>query len=175
MSQIEDLQAIDDFFDIKVDDSPAVSSLKLDWLRWYTGLSYYGMYFDSSVLAEAKRRRNQLHAALSAPAPKQAPAVAIAVPKVEPITAKIRQTKPVNTPIPKGYRILQNWELKGSVLNFARQALANAVPIGKRQATIINGKHYEALTEWKYDNSVPNTAEPGKPVWYPGVTLITIA
>jgi hypothetical protein len=72
-------------------------------------------------------------------------------------------------PIPPGYRRALPTEISPRVQRGAVQALQNCLPIGKRQAAIIDGKLYEYITEGHYDDHV---TAPGKPIWHPGISTI---
>lgn len=79
---------------------------------------------------------------------------------------------PAVVQIPAGYRRAKPSEITPKVQAFARQALTSARPIGKRQAARIDGKQFEAITEWHYDDHVPNPDKSNKPWWHPGISII---
>lgn len=85
----------------------------------------------------------------------------------------IKGKPPAVVALPAGYRRLTPAETTPAVTQFARQALRQALPIGKRQAQIVGGKLVEALTEWHFDDHVPNKLAPGEPFWHPGISMIT--
>lgn len=76
---------------------------------------------------------------------------------------------PKVVPIPKGWRRALARECAPVVLRAAVRALQQALPIGKLQATPINGRTFGFLTEWHYDDHV---TAPGKPIWHPGISTI---
>jgi hypothetical protein len=68
---------------------------------------------------------------------------------------------PAVVKIPPGYRRAKPGEITPAVQAFARQALKQARPIGKRQAARVEGKQFEAITEWTKD-----------PWWHPGISIV---
>lgn len=74
--------------------------------------------------------------------------------------------------IPAGYRRALPKEITPAVQAFARQALMRAQPIGKRQAARVEGKPFEAITEWHYDNHVPDPKGGNSEWWHPGISII---
>lgn len=76
---------------------------------------------------------------------------------------------PKYVPIPKGYRRALAKEITPVVQRAAVRALQQALPIGKLQATEVNGKVYAFQTEWHYDDHV---TKPGKPIWHPGISTL---
>jgi hypothetical protein len=75
-------------------------------------------------------------------------------------------------PIPAGYRRALPKEITPKVQRAAVRALQQCLPIGKLQATEVDGKLYAFITEGHYDDHV---TKPGKPIWHPGIsTLVPI-
>jgi len=94
---------------------------------------------------------------------------------------------PKLVPIPSGYRRAKANEVTKPVLQFARLALEDALPIGKHQTTVINGhtttdeekkgakgktaeRTIIAQTEYHYDNH-PSGGK-GDPYWHPGISIL---
>jgi hypothetical protein len=86
------------------------------------------------------------------------------------------QARPKNPykviPIPAGYRRALPKEITPKVQRAAVRALQQCLPLGKLQATEVDGKLYAFVTEGHYDDHV---TKPGKPIWHPGIsTLVPI-
>jgi hypothetical protein len=169
MSQQQDLEAIDDFIERTEPVTALANQLRFQWFSWFSRLSLYESTFDSSVLATAKRKRQEF---IQANTPAVEPPGESLIEKVKTVMAT-KGKAPANVPMPAGYRRLTVAETTPAVTEFAKQALLSALPIGKRQAQIIGGKLVEAITEWHYDNHVPNKLAPGEPFWHPGISMIT--
>jgi len=76
---------------------------------------------------------------------------------------------PELVPIPDGYRRIQREEVTPAMLNFARVAESNKLPIGKLQSSLIDGQHVAALTDWHF-NSHRNRN--GRKHWHPAISLL---
>ena len=170
MSQSQDLSAIDDFMERSEPVTALANQLRMQWFSWFANLSTYESTFDSSVLATAKRKRQEFIQANARAV--DAPGESL-IEKVKTVMATSKGKPPAYVPIPAGYRRLTVAETTPAVTEFAKLALRSALPIGKRQAQIIGGKLVEAITEWHYDNHVPNKAAPGEPFYHPGISMIT--
>jgi hypothetical protein len=72
-------------------------------------------------------------------------------------------------PLPAGYRRALPKEITPKVQRAAVRALQQCLPIGKLQATEVDGKLYAFVTEAHYDDHV---TKPGKPIWHPGISTI---
>lgn len=72
-------------------------------------------------------------------------------------------------PIPAGYRRALPKEITPKVQRAAVRALQQCLPLGKLQATEVDGKLYAFVTEGHYDDHV---TKPGKPIWHPGISTI---
>ncbi|MFA5154464.1 MAG: hypothetical protein WC554_18115 [Clostridia bacterium] len=83
------------------------------------------------------------------------------------------QARPKNpykvVPIPAGYRRALPKEITPKVQRAAVRALQQALPIGKLQATEVDGKIFAFITEGHYDDHV---TKPGKPIWHPGISTV---
>jgi hypothetical protein len=83
------------------------------------------------------------------------------------------QSRPKNpykvVPLPAGYRRALPKEITPKVQRAAVRALQQCLPIGKLQATEVDGKLYAFVTEGHYDDHV---TKPGKPIWHPGISTI---
>jgi hypothetical protein len=76
---------------------------------------------------------------------------------------------PELVPIPDGYRRIAREEVTPAMLNFARIAESNKLPIGKLQSSLIDGQHIAALTDWHYTN---HRNRNGRKVWHPAISLL---
>jgi hypothetical protein len=84
--------------------------------------------------------------------------------------AQVRPPSPYKVvPIPAGYRRATPKEITPKVQRAAVRALQQALPIGKMQATEVDGKLYTFVTEGHYDDHV---TQPGKPIWHPGISTL---
>lgn len=72
-------------------------------------------------------------------------------------------------PIPAGYRRALPKEISPKVQRAAVRALQQALPIGKLQATEVDGKIFAFITEGHFDDHV---TKPGKPIWHPGISTV---
>jgi len=83
------------------------------------------------------------------------------------------QARPKNpykvVPLPAGYRRALPKEITPKVQRAAVRALQQCLPLGKLQATEVDGKLYAFVTEGHYDDHV---TKPGKPIWHPGISTI---
>lgn len=83
------------------------------------------------------------------------------------------QARPKNpykvVPIPAGYRRALPKEITPKVQRAAVRALQQCLPLGKMQATEVDGKLYMFITEGHYDDHV---TKPGKPIWHPGISTV---
>jgi hypothetical protein len=76
---------------------------------------------------------------------------------------------PELVPIPDGYRRIAREEVTPAMLNFARIAESNKLPIGKLQSSLIEGQHIAALTDWHYSN---HRNRNGRKHWHPAISLL---
>ena len=76
---------------------------------------------------------------------------------------------PELVPIPDGYRRIAREEVTPAMLNFARVAESNKLPIGKIQSSLIEGQHVAALTDWHYSN---HRNRNGRKHWHPAISLL---
>lgn len=72
-------------------------------------------------------------------------------------------------PLPAGYRRALPKEITPKVQRAAVRALQQCLPLGKMQATEVDGKLYMFITEGHYDDHV---TKPGKPIWHPGISTV---
>ena len=76
---------------------------------------------------------------------------------------------PELVPIPDGYRRISREEVTPAMLNFARVAESNKLPIGKIQSSLIEGQHIAALTDWHYSS---HRNRNGHKHWHPAISLL---
>lgn len=76
---------------------------------------------------------------------------------------------PELVPIPDGYRRIAREEVTPAMLNFARVAESNKLPIGKIQSSLIDGQHIAALTDWHYTS---HRNRNGRKHWHPAISLL---
>lgn len=76
---------------------------------------------------------------------------------------------PELVPIPDGYRRISREEVTPAMLNFARVAESNKLPIGKIQSSLIEGQHIAALTDWHYSS---HRNRNGRKHWHPAISLL---
>ena len=76
---------------------------------------------------------------------------------------------PELVPIPDGYRRIAREEVTPAMLNFARIAESNKLPIGKLQSSLIEGQHVAALTDWHYTS---HRNRNGRKHWHPAISLL---
>jgi hypothetical protein len=163
MSAAQDFEAIETYLLGLKPVSNEAESLRLEFEMWAIGLGMYDRTFPSTaIIAKAKNYRDRINSLESSLQKKEVP-----------VASTAKGKPPITVPMPVGYRVLTPKETTVAVQAFARQALQKALPIGKRVATIIDGKPIEAITEYHYDDHVPNPNGTKTAWWHPGITIIT--